>query len=91
MGSIRASYPIVFDARGSHKPHSKEYRDFGEKWGAYKTLVEVADSKIEKIEEIYQVYLNDYLTFLSYMIEKSEMEEREDAFQDNLRKAKRHK
>jgi len=48
----------------------------------------MADEKVEKIAQIYQVYLTDYFTFLSYMIEKGEMEEQEDAFQETLRKAK---
>lgn len=34
------------------------------------------------------MYLNDYFQYLSYMIEKAEMEEQEDAFQETLRKAK---
>lgn len=38
------------------------------------------------------MYLNDYFQFLSYLIEKSEMEEKEDAYQEVIRKAKsKHK
>lgn len=35
------------------------------------------------------MYLSDYFQFLSYRIEKGEMEEREDAFQDMIRKTKK--
>lgn len=89
MANIRESYPIVFSSRGSSKPHSKSYRDFAEKWGVIKTIYEIADEKIEKIEKIYQIYLNDYLQYLSYMIEKSDVDREEDAFQEQLRKAKK--
>lgn len=51
----------------------------------------MCDEKIEKIGEIYQLYLSDYLQYLSFMIEKSEIEREEDKFQENLRKAKRGK
>lgn len=91
MASIRETYPIVFGGQGATRPHSKIYRDFAQKWGAIKTLYEVCDEKIEKIGEIYQLYLSDYLQYLSFMIEKSEIEREEDKFQENLRKAKRGK
>lgn len=86
---IKSQYPIIYEGGGSSKPHSKAYRDFAEKWGAVKTLYDIADEKIEKIEKIYQIYLTDYLQYLSFMIEKNIVEEEEDKFQDNLRKAKR--
>ena len=35
------------------------------------------------------MYLSDYFQFLSYMIEKSEMEEKENAYQDMIRKTKK--
>jgi len=34
------------------------------------------------------MYLSDYFQFLSYLIEKGEMQEQEDQFQETLRKAK---
>lgn len=89
MDSIKRTYPIVYDGKGSSKPHSKAYRDFAQKWGSIKTLYEIADEKIEKIGEIYQLYLSDYLQYLSYMIEKNDADREEDAFQEQLRKAKR--
>ena len=49
----------------------------------------MADGQIGKVAQIKQEYLNDTLTFLTYLIQKSEMEEREDKFQDQLRRAKR--
>ncbi len=35
------------------------------------------------------MYLADYFQFLSYRIEKYEAEEKEDAYQDMIRKAKK--
>lgn len=49
----------------------------------------MADGQIGKVAQIKQEYLNDTLTFLTYLIQKSEMEEREDKYQDTLRRAKR--
>lgn len=89
MDCIRSDYPIVFEGRGSNKPHSAAYRNFCEKWGAIKTLYEIADEKVEKIERIYQLHLNDYLQYLSFMIEKQQVDDEEDKFQENLRKVKK--
>lgn len=49
----------------------------------------MADGQIGKVAQIKQEYLNDTLTFLTYLIQKGEMEEREDKYQDTLRRAKR--
>lgn len=89
MRSITSSFPIVFSNKGRNKPHSQGYRDFCQKWGNIKTLYEIADEKIDKVGEIYQQYVNDYLQFLSYLIDKGVAEKEEDTFQDNLRKAKK--
>jgi len=35
------------------------------------------------------MYVSDYLQYLSYLIEKAEVDRKEDTFQENLRKAKR--
>ena len=70
------------------KPHSQAYRDFCAKWSNIKTLYEICDEKIDKVGEVYQYYLNDYLQFLSYLIDKGEADRAEDAFQDQLRRAK---
>ena len=49
----------------------------------------MADEKIEKVAQVKQEYLTDTLTFLTYLIQKGEMEEEEDQFQQTLRDAKR--
>lgn len=46
----------------------------------------MADEKIEKIGKVSQIYLTDYFTFLTYLIEKGDADEKEDKYQDNLRK-----
>ena len=51
-------------------------------------MYEIADEKIDKVGEISGQYLNDYMQFLSYLIEKNDMQYAEDEFQENLRKAK---
>lgn len=89
LHNIADSYPIVFSSNGSHRPYAQRYREFSGKWGAIKTLYEICDEKIEKIGEIYQFYLNDYLQYLSFRLEKAQVDEEEDKFQDQLRAAKR--
>ncbi len=51
----------------------------------------MADEKVEKIEKVSQIYLIDYLTFLSYLIEKGDADEKEQIFQEQLRKAQKRK
>ena len=87
--STHDTFPVVFGSGGRTKPHSAEYRQFGESWGFQKTLFELADEKIEKVAQVKQEYLTDTLTFLTYLIAKQEMEESEDQFQELRRKAKR--
>ena len=89
MVRARDTFPVIFEGGGSRKPHSAEYRQFGQDWGFQKTLFELADEKITQVARVQQEYLTETLTFLTYLIKKGEMEEREDAFQENLRKAKR--
>jgi hypothetical protein len=54
-----------------------------------KVIFDLADSKIEKVAQINQQYLTDFLTFLTYLIQKGEADDEEEKFQDNIRKAKR--
>ncbi|WP_295590201.1 hypothetical protein [uncultured Methanobrevibacter sp.] len=48
----------------------------------------MADEKIEKIAQVNQIYLTDAFTYLTYLIQKGDMEEAEDQFQETIRKAK---
>ena len=88
LRNITDAYPIVFKSKGSNKPHSQQYRDFCSKWGNIKTMYEVCNEKADKIGEIYQMYLNDYLQYLSYLIDKAEVDRAEDEFQETIRRAK---
>ena len=88
MVRARDEFPVIFEGGGSHRPHSAEYRQFGQDWGFQKVLFDLADEKIEKVAQVKQEYLTDTLLFLTYLIKKGEMEEKEDSFQENLRKAK---
>lgn len=49
----------------------------------------MADEKIEKVAEINQIYLADTLQFLSYSIEKQEVDDIEDKYHEQMRKAKK--
>ena len=89
MADIRETFPVVYGGGGSRKPHSAEYRNFSEAWGFQKVVFEMADEKIDKIAEVNQQYITDFLTFLTYLIQKGEMQEIEDKYQEQLRKAKR--
>ena len=48
----------------------------------------MANEEITKVAQVKQEYLTETLTFLTYLIQKGEMEEEEDQFQETLRKAK---
>ena len=89
LHNVRDTFPSVFSGGGRTKPHSKGYRDFKERWGFIGTIYEIAEEKVEKVKEINQMYLSDFFLFLTYLIQKGEMEDEEDAFQETLRKAKR--
>ena len=91
VGGIAEEYPIVFNGRGSNKPHSQEYRNFKEKWGFIDVVYQVADEKAEKVAQVNQMYLNDFMQYLSWMIDKSQVDEVEERYQESLRKARRGK
>ena len=91
MVRARDEFPVVFSGGGSREPHSAEYRQFAEDWGFQKTLFELADEKIEKVAQIKQEYLTDILFYLTYLIKKGEMEKKEDKWQENRRRAMKHR
>ena len=92
MGGLRELFPKVFsDEVGRVKPHSDLYRRFGEQYGWYRIFIEVAcEAQIEKIEKAYQYQLLDFLTFLTYRLDKGKADEAEDKFQRALAKTQRH-
>lgn len=92
MGTLGELFPKVFSNEGgSVKPHADVYRQFGEQYGWYRVFIEVAcEAQIEKIEKAYQYGLLDFLTFLTYRLDKGKADEAEDKFQENLRKLSRH-
>ena len=89
LASIAEEYPVVFNGRGSNKPHSQGYREFSQRWGFIKTLYEICDEKIEKVGEVYQIYLSDFLQYMTHLIDKQQAEDEEDKYQEVLRKAKK--
>ena len=86
LHDISDSYPTVFKNKGSNRPRAREYTEFKEKWGFIDVLYQASDSKIEKVREIYQEYLNDFLTYLSWLIDKGRAEEAQDKFDEERRK-----
>jgi hypothetical protein len=91
VARTRELFPVVFESGGSTKPHSAQYREFGQDWGFQKILFELADEKIEKVAEVQQQYLTDTFTFLTYLIKKGQMETVEDKWQEARRKAMKGK
>lgn len=89
LASIAEEYPVVFNGRGSNKPHSQRYREFSQRWGFIKTLYEICDEKIEKVGEVYQIYLSDFLQYMTYLIDKQRAEDDEYKYQETMRRAKR--
>ena len=89
--TVRDTFQAVYDGRGSVRPHSAEYRNFSEAWGMEKVIFEMADNSLTKVARVKQEYLTDFLTFLTYLIQKGEMEEAEDKWQEARRKAMRHR
>lgn len=51
----------------------------------------MAEEKIGEVEKIYKIYLSDYMQFLSFLIEKADVDEEEEKFKDQMREAKRHR
>lgn len=49
----------------------------------------MAEKKIEEVERLYQKNLLDVLQLLSYLQEDALVDEKEDKFQERLRKARR--
>lgn len=49
----------------------------------------MAHESLVEVDRIKQTYVTDFLTLLSFLIDKGEMERQEDDFQEQLRKAKR--
>lgn len=47
----------------------------------------MANEQITQIAKINQIYVTDFLTYLTYLIQKSEADDEEYKFQEMLRKA----
>ena len=88
LQSLTESFYLVFKYKGKHKPHSREYREFGERWGNFKTYFQICDEDPEKIRKNYQQNLEEYLTLLSYLIDKAEVDDAEMEWQNNRKKLK---
>ena len=88
MASVQKEFPALYTNRGTTKQHSKEYREFNKRWGYQKTLFDLAGESLAQVSAIQQQYLTTTLFWLTYLIDKGEVDEKEEQFQDNLRKIK---
>ena len=50
----------------------------------------MAGEDIIKALEIKQTYLTDFMTFMAYLTDKREVDEKEEKYQDTVRKMKKH-
>ena len=89
MRTVRDTFEAVYNGGGSHRPHSAEYRQFGQDWGMEKVIFELAGEKLEKVAQVKQEYLTDAFTFLTYLIKKGIMEEKEEKYQQMIRNSKK--
>lgn len=88
MADIQKEFPALYTNRGTTKQHSKEYRDFHKRWGYQKTLFDLAGESLAQVSVIQQQYLTTTLFWLTYLIDKGEVDEKEDKWQESLRKMK---
>lgn len=48
--------------------------NFGKKWGAYATIIEIASGDIRNIDEVTKLPLEQCLLFLAYKADKNQLE-----------------
>ena len=89
MVCISESFPDVFSGKGGNKPHCQRIRELGQNWGLEKMVFDAAGEKVSEIFVIRQMYLTDFLTYMTYRIQKADAEEAEYEYQEQLRKARK--
>ena len=64
-------YPELFEGDGTTSQHQA---NFGKKWRAYATIVELADGKLKEIDEVVKEPLEKCLLYLAYRADKIQLE-----------------
>ena len=90
MDAIKSTFPIIFQDRRNHRPHSAKFTRFREKWSWQGTLYDVCEEKITQIKEGMQTYLTTFLMLLSYQIDKGDADEAEMKYQEKRRKMEKN-
>ena len=64
-------YTELFEGGGTASQHQV---NFGKKWRAYATIVELADGKLKEIDEVVKEPLEKCLLYLAYKADKVQLE-----------------
>jgi DNA phosphorothioation-dependent restriction protein DptG len=64
-------YTELFEEGGVTSQHQA---NFGKKWRAYATIVELADGKLKEIDEVVKEPLEKCLLYLAYKADKVQLE-----------------
>jgi len=64
-------YTELFEGGGTTSQHQV---NFGKKWRAYATIVELADGKLKEIDEVVKEPLEKCLLYLAYKADKVQLE-----------------
>jgi len=64
-------YPELFEGDGTTSQHQA---NFGKKWRAYATIVELADGKLKEIDEVVKEPLEKCLLYLAYRADRNQLE-----------------
>jgi len=69
---ITERYPEIFE--GGDGTSSQHQINFGKKWRAYATIIELANGDIQQIDEVVKEPLEKCLLFLAYKADKTTLE-----------------
>ena len=71
INGLAERYPEIFDGEGYTSQHQA---NFGKKWSAYSTLIDLAGGDITKIDSITKEPLEKCLLYLAFKSDKNKTE-----------------
>jgi hypothetical protein len=71
INGLTERYPELYDGNGTSSQHQV---NFGKKWSAYSTLIELASGDITKIDLVTNEPLEKCLLYLSYKADRNYLE-----------------
>jgi hypothetical protein len=71
INGLTELYPELFDGDGYTNQHES---NFGKKWSAYSTIINLANGDITKIDKVVEEPLEKCLLFLAYKADKNQLE-----------------